>query len=156
GLGDALSGLTVDGCIEQDDRARGVEVPDIVVNLLEVPGVFACLDLQRDHRGAIQIVALTHRTIVVRAAIADREIEETELRIDRRRIPDRRATAHGMIGAGRPGLAAFLARSGQGEPAPLDLAGFGVERRQPAADAELAAGNAAVDHAVVIKWRAGD
>ena len=45
---------------------------------------------------------------------------------------------------------------GQRVPAPQDLAGLGVERGQAAAHAELAAGDAAVDDAVVVERGAGD
>ena len=126
------------------------------MHLLEVPGVFPGLGLQGHHGRAEQVVTFTHRAIVIRPAIADREVDEAEFGIERRRIPDRGATAHRMVGAGRPGLAAFLARTRQRKPAPHDLAGLGIERGQPAADAKLAARDPAVDHAVIVERRAGD
>jgi len=56
GFRDAFSRLAVDHGVEQHDRARGIVVPEIVVHLLEVPGVFAGLGLQGHHGRAEQIV----------------------------------------------------------------------------------------------------
>src|SRR5437667_297910 len=156
GLGDALARLAVDHGIEEHDRAGRVVVPDVVVDLLEVPDVLAGLRLQRDHRRAEQVVALAHRAVVIRPAVAGREVEEAELRIERGRVPDRGAAAHRMVGAGRPGLAATLPRPGQRVPAPLDLAGLGVQRGDAPTHAELAARDAAVHEALVVEWRARD
>src|SRR5438132_11521872 len=156
GLGDALARLAVDHGIEEHDRAGRVVVPDVVVDLLEVPDVLAGLRLQRDHRRAVQVVALAHRAVVIRPAVAGCEVEEAELRIERGRVPDRGAAAHRMVGAGRPGLAATLPRPGQRVPAPLDLAGLGVQRGDAPTHAELAARDAAVHEALVVEWRARD
>src|SRR2546425_4604328 len=156
GFGDALARLAVDHGIEEHDRAGRVVVPDVVVDLLEVPDVLAGLRLQRDHRRAVQVVALAHRAVVIRPAVAGCEVEEAELRIERGRVPDGGAAAHRMVGAGRPGLAATLPRPGQRVPAPLDLAGPGVQRGDAPTHAELAARDAAVHEAVVVERRAGD
>src|SRR5262249_56663772 len=59
-------------------------------------------------------------------------------------------------GAGRRGVVAEFAGSRQRVPAPPDPAGLGVERREPTADAELAAGDTAVHEPVVVERRAGD
>jgi hypothetical protein len=59
-----------------------------------------------------------------------------------------------MIGACRPGVAADLARAGEGVPTPQDVAGFGIESRQPASYAEFPSGVAAVDDPLIIKRRA--
>src|SRR5438876_9634800 len=151
GLGDALARLAVGHGIEEHDRAGRVVVPDVVVDLLEVPDVLAGLRLQRDHRRAEQVVALAHRAVVIRPAVAGREVEEAELRIERGRVPDRGAAAHRMVGAGRPGLAATLPRPGQRVPAPLDLAGLGVQRGDAPTHAEFASRDAGVHEAVVVE-----
>src|SRR5262249_12001247 len=156
GLRDALAWLAVDHGVEQHHRARRVVVPDVVVDLLEVPDVFAGLRLQRDHRRAEQIVALAHRAVVVGSAVARREVNEPELWIEGGRVPDRGASAHRVVRAGWPRVAAEFAGSRQRVPAPPDLAGLGVERREPTADAELAAGDTAVYEPVVVERRAGD
>src|ERR1700730_7526294 len=106
------SRLAVDHGVEEDHRARSVVVPNVVMHLLEVPGVLSGLGLQRDDRGAEQIVSFAHRTVVIRPAIADGKIDKPELRIERRRVPDRATPAAEMIGAGRPGVGADLSRPG--------------------------------------------
>ena len=92
-LGDALARLAVDHRVEQDDRARRIVVPDVVVHLLVVPGIGAGLGVDREDRGAEQIVAFAHRSVVIRPAIADGKVDEAELRIERRGVPDRRPAA---------------------------------------------------------------
>src|SRR5262249_15103612 len=57
---------------------------------------------------------------------------------------------------GRPSVAAELSRTRQRVPSPQDLAGLRVQRGQTTADTELAAGDAAVDDAVVVERRAGN
>ena len=52
GLGNSLARLTVDDGVEENDGARQVVIPDVVVHLLEVPGVFARLGVQCDNGGA--------------------------------------------------------------------------------------------------------
>src|SRR5437016_5107387 len=61
-----------------------------------------------------------------------------------------------MIRAGRPSVAADLARARQGVPLPQDLARLGVECGQAATHPEFAAGDAAIDDAVEIERRASD
>src|SRR5262249_13269420 len=56
GLGDAQAPLAVVDLIEQHDRRGTIEVPQIVMHLLEVPGVFA-LERHRHDRGREQVVA---------------------------------------------------------------------------------------------------
>jgi hypothetical protein len=48
GLGNRVARLGVNGGVEEDDRARRVIILDIVVDLLEVPGVLAGLRVQGD------------------------------------------------------------------------------------------------------------
>src|SRR5215472_4190540 len=156
GLGDALPRLAVDHRVEQYDRADCIIIPDVVVHFLEMPGVFPALGLQRNDRGAEQIIAVAHRPVEIGTAIAGGKVNEPELGIECRGIPDRRATTHGMISVRWPGLRAGFAESGQRVPTPKNRPGLGIERRQPATHAELAAGYPAVNNAVVIKRRARD
>src|SRR5271166_929235 len=108
GFGDALARHAVDDGVEQHDRACRVIVPDVVMHLLEMPDILARLGLERHQRRAEQVVALAHRTVVIRSAIADREVDKAELGIERRRVPDGGAAAHRMVGARRPGVAPDL------------------------------------------------
>src|SRR5262249_30114730 len=57
-LEQALARLTVVGLIEHPRRARRVEVPDVGVDLLEVPLVLAGLVVEGDDRAGEQVVAL--------------------------------------------------------------------------------------------------
>src|SRR5262249_41003838 len=51
-LGDTLSRLAIDHRVEQDDRAHRIIVPEVMVDLLEMPDIFSGLGLERDDRGA--------------------------------------------------------------------------------------------------------
>src|SRR5262249_30027045 len=111
-FGNPFARLSVDNRVERDHRARGVAVPGLAVNALDAPAVLTAPGLQGDGRGAEQVVTLAHRAVIVRAAIADREVNEPEFWVQRRRIPDCRSAAHRMVGAGWPGLAPDLAWAG--------------------------------------------
>ena len=77
--------------------------------------------------------AHAHRSIEIGTTIARGEVDEPELRIERRSVPDGRAAPHRMIGIGRPRICAELTGAGQGVRSALeDLAGLGVERSEPA------------------------
>ena len=114
-FGDGLDRLAIDRRVVQDGRARRVEVPDIVVHLLEVPRVGA-IHVQRDHRHAEQVVARSHGAVVVRAGVARGEVDQPEVRIDRRVLPDGRATV--LVG--------------------LRLDRIGIVRRRPRVAADVA------------------
>src|SRR5207302_7164310 len=47
-LRDAFAWLAVDHGVEKDDRARRVIIPDVVMHLLEMPGVLAGLGVHRE------------------------------------------------------------------------------------------------------------
>ncbi len=163
-LRDALAHLAFVHLLEQDHRARAVEIPQVVVHLLEVPGIFA-FERHRHDRGAEQIIARTIGADAngLRSWLAGREIDEAEIRIDRRCLPNIGATLFpgvgfdgiGIVGL-RPGVGAELAGGRDGPEAPFFLAGLGVERREEAARLPISAGNAGIDHAVVEQRRGGD
>src|SRR5439155_14828557 len=156
GLCDAFARLPVDHGVEKNDRAGRVIVPEVVVHLLEMPGIFAGLGLQRENRGGEQIVPLAHRPVVVGAGIAGREIDQPELWIECRRIPDRASAVHPGIALGRPAIAADFAGAGYRMGPPQDLPGFSIERGQAAADPQFTSGDAAVDNALVVERGTGD
>ncbi len=79
--------------VEQHDGARRVEVPDVVVHLLEVPLQLAGLHVERDDRRGVEVLAGPLATEPVGSRVAGREVEEPEIRIDGGRLPDRRAAA---------------------------------------------------------------
>ena len=131
GFGDPLARLTVDHGVEENDRARRVIVPDVMVHFLKVPDIFPGLGLQSDDRDTEEVVAFAPRAVVVGPAIAGGEINEAELRIESRRVPDRRSTAHRMVGAGRPSVVADLAHARQGIPSPADLGAIWPHPKSP-------------------------
>ena len=73
--------------VDEDRRARGVEVPDIVRDVLVVPLVLAGVEIDRDERIGIEIVAGANRAIQVRRRIADHEVHRMRLPVDGRRHP---------------------------------------------------------------------
>src|SRR6516225_9112487 len=102
------------------------------MDLLEMPGVLAGLGIHCDHRGAEQVVSFAYCPVVVRAAVASREVYQPELWIERWRVPDRGSSAHIGIAASRPGIAAVIVWPWKGIESPQYFAGLGVERRQAA------------------------
>src|SRR5215472_1875169 len=59
-----------------------------------MPDIFAALCLPRDNRGAKQVVTFAHRPVIIGPAITSREVDQTELRVERRGIPYWRAASH--------------------------------------------------------------
>src|SRR4029077_14425940 len=127
GFGNALTRPAIDHRIEEHDRAGGIVVPDVVVHLLEVPDILAGLGLQGHHRGAEQVIARAHRTVMIWRTIACREVDEPEFRIGGGCVPDWCPAPHRMVGAGRPGVTAELAGPRQGIRPPKDGAGLRVQ-----------------------------
>ena len=156
GFGDALARLAIDHRVEEDHRARGIIVPEIMVYLLEVPDVLAGLGLQGDHRGTEQVVTLAHRPVMIRTTVARDEVDEPEFRIEGGRVPYRRPTAHRVIGAGRPGVTAKLARSRHRKPSPQNGAGLRVQGGEATPHTILASSDAAINNTVVVEGSAGD
>src|SRR6266508_181323 len=142
--------------VEQDDGTRRVVVPDVVVHLLEVPLELARLQVERADRRRIEVLAGALAAEPVRAGVAGRDVEEPELRVDRRRLPDRPAAAEVLLRARGPRIAARLARSRGCVPTPHGLPGRGVERLQERPRSILGADDADVDLPVDIGRRSGD
>ena len=98
--------------VEQHDGIRRVVVPDVVMHLLEVPAVLAGLRVDRDDRDAEEVVAGAHGAVEIGARVARREVDEPELGIDGRRLPDGRAAVLPRVVVLRPGVVAGLAGPG--------------------------------------------
>src|SRR5207244_12472627 len=60
GFGNALAPLAVYYRVEEYHWARGIIVPDVVVNLLKVPHILAGLRFQGDPRAAKRVIARAH------------------------------------------------------------------------------------------------
>src|SRR5581483_3205723 len=91
------------------------------------------------------------------------EIDQAEIGIDRGRLPDIGAALLVGVGADRigivrrrPGVGADAAWLRHGPEMPQLLAGFCIQRSELAARAAVAAGDAGIDRAFVIKRRRGD
>ena len=129
-LGEAL--LPVD--VEQDDGARAVVVPDVVVDLLVVPAVLSGLGVDRDDRGREQVVALALAAVQVGGGVPGGEVEQAELGVDGRASarPERRPSSTRRCPG--PRVVARLAGRRDGPEAPLQLARRRVERGDAAAE----------------------
>ena len=149
GLREGLDRLAVDDHVEQDRLLAVVVVPDVVVHLLVVPGELSRLEIQRDDRVGEQVGAGPLRAVA--EGVPDRGVEQAELGVDGRRLPDAPAVAP-AADPGRagdvPALVVLVLRNGV--EVPDDLAGLRVDGEHVAArDHALAAGRADVEDAVV-------
>ena len=62
--GDRLAVLVLD--VDEDRRADGVKIPNVMRNVLEVANVFARIEIKRDERVRIKVVARTQRAVEIR------------------------------------------------------------------------------------------
>src|SRR5581483_7443814 len=106
-----------------------------------------------DRRG-VEVLARALAAVPVGARVAGGEVDEPELRVDRRRLPDRRAAP--QVLALRPRARAGIAGAGGRVPAPALLAARGVELLHERARAVLGADDADVDLPVRIEGGGGD
>ncbi len=156
--------------IHQDWRARRVEVPHVMRDVLVVPLVLAGVEVDRHHRVGKQIVAGTYCAIKVRRGVPNHEVHRARFPVDRWRHPH--AAAERLVEvatllskllllgidiafkvpAGRiPGRPhAFLSGFGNRVEGPKQLTCAGVERFHEAANAVLTPVGAnqylAIDH----------
>src|SRR5207244_6302991 len=82
---------------EQHGGLRAVVIPDVVVDFLEMPAGLAGPEVERDYGGGEEIVAWTVLAQDVRSGIASRHVDEPQVRVDRGRVPDRRAASLELI-----------------------------------------------------------
>jgi hypothetical protein len=114
------------------------------------------LVVERDHRGGEQVLTGAVAAVVVRPCVAGREVEEPEVRVDRRRLPDRCAARLPRVARLRPCVVARFPRPRDRVEAPKLLARGCVVRCDAAARAELAARDARDHLAVDVERRVGD
>src|SRR5207248_2457198 len=70
----SLPESSVDHDIEQNDRAWPVVIPQVMVDLLEVPFVFSGPGIDGDHRRREQVVAFAYPAVKIRSGIACGEV----------------------------------------------------------------------------------
>ena len=121
------------------------------MDLLEVPAVLAGLRLDRDHRDAEQIVAGPHRAVEIGAGVARREVDETELGVDGRCLPDGRAAVFPRVVVGGPRVVTDLAGARDRIERPAQLTGARVVRFDASAGSAVAARETRDDEPVVIE-----
>ena len=126
------------------------------MHLLEVPAVLARLRLDRDHRDAEQVVAWAHRAVQIGAGVARREVDEPELGIDGRRLPDGRAAVLPRVVVARPSVVAEFAGARDRIERPHELAVARVVRLHAAAARAVAAREARDHEPVVVERRGRD
>src|SRR6202030_905001 len=129
---DCLAGLTVDGDVVEQVDADLVVIPSIVGRVLEVPDELAGIDVERDRRIGVEVVARSRLRIHLRYWIAGAPDGQPGRRIVGTGLPDAATAGLPSVVLVLPGLAARLARLGHHVPAPKLVAGLGVERREPA------------------------
>ena len=113
--------------LEQAGRRRQVVVPQLVVDVLEVPRQLAGRDVEGDGRVREEVVAGAVAAVEVRAGAADGHVDEAPLLVDGEGerphvVPD--AVAPALVA---PGLAAEVGLGGQGRELPPQVAGRRVE-----------------------------
>ena len=127
--------------VHQDRSRHLVPVPRVVPVVLVKRAQLACVGVQRDHRGRVEIVAGALIAHPLRP-VAGAPVREIELGIEAARDPDGRATRLPRIAL--PGLGARLARRRYRERLPGRRARAGIQRLDETADPELTARDA--DH----------
>src|SRR5439155_24061388 len=115
---------------EEERGLRAVVVPDVVVDLLEVPDRLAVLQLESDERGGEDVVADAVLAEDVRSGVAGDEIDQPQCRIDCGRIPDSSAASEVRV-------TRVAVRIG-GREVPDDSPGARVEGEDLATDLEFA------------------
>ena len=121
------------GDIHQHRRGRIVEVPDVVVDRLEMPHPLAGLDVEREDAGAEQVVAGPEAAEEVDRRRIGRNVDEPARRIGRHRRP-RRHVAGPLPRVVLPRLVAELAGPRNDVELPQVLAALGVVGEDVARD----------------------
>ncbi len=92
----------------------------------------------------------------VRSRVARREVQQSQLRIHRWRLPDRRAATHPRIAVLRPALVTWLPRRRHCVEDPAQRTGLRIKSPDAPACPHLPAVEADDDHALVVQGRRRD
>lgn len=153
---EALAHLAVDFGVVKNERRAEIGFPDVVMDDLVMPFQLTGLDVERDDGVGKEIVACAQLAAELRNGIADAEVCEAQLRIDRRGHPHAAAARLPVLVILRPGLVTFMALVGNDVEGPLLLAGLGVQPDDAPAQPEVAVRHAGNEHAVRVGRRRGD
>ena len=126
------------------------------MHLLKVPAILSRLELDRQHRRRVQVVAGADGAVVIRRGVAGREVHEAELEIDGRRLPDSRAAVLPHVAVLRPRLVTGLAGTGNRVEGPQQTPVLRVVRLDAAARAPIAACKTHDDPAIDVQRRRRD
>src|SRR5260370_1021462 len=143
-VGDELARLPGDVAVDQDVGADLVVVPHVTGRELEIPVHVAGVGIVGDGAVGVEIVARPIGRVEHRHRIAGAPDRLVGGGIVGAGHPDGAAAGLPRIGVALPGLAAGLAGRRNGEFAPHQLAGGGIETSNPVAHALVAIGGAAV------------
>src|SRR5690242_2407071 len=97
------------------------------MHLLVVPAVLSGLGLDSHHRDREQVVAGADAAVEIRPRVAGGEVDEAEVGIDGRSLPNAGSAVFPGLAILRPGVVAELARTGDGVERPDEAAILGVE-----------------------------
>src|SRR5262249_35732364 len=89
-----LAALVLD--VDQNRRADRIQVPHVVGDILEVANVLASVEIERDERVSVEVVARALRAVEVGRGIAHHEIDAVGGKVDRRILPH--AAAERLVG----------------------------------------------------------
>ena len=98
--------------VEQRRRRRGIGVPQIVVNRLEVPDVLAGLCLDRDDRVPVEVRARPVAPVVARNRRGERQVDEAALGVGREEERPRVGTQPALPAIARPRVVPDVVRLG--------------------------------------------
>ena len=138
--------LAMKSSVDEHWRLVRVPVVEIMGRELIVPLQPPCIRIEREHRGAVQVVALALISVVVGTRIARGPVEQPRLRIVRTRQPRRGASV--LDRAANPRLRAVLTRRRHRPESPDAFAGRRTVSVEKSADAFVSAGYAG-DHEIV-------
>ncbi len=148
--------LAVDFGIDEDVAANLVVVVVVIRRVLEMPRDPAVRDIEGDRAVGVKVVARTIARIVGRNRIARTPIGQIGRRIISAGAEERAAAGLPGIVVVFPGFAAGFAGRWDGKGLPFRLAGLGIERCQPVAQAAVAAGAADHDRILERERRGGE
>jgi hypothetical protein len=133
-LRDGRDGLAVAADVEQGGRRSEIVVPDVVMNELLVPELFAGAGVEGNEGVAVEVVAGAVGAVEVVGGGAEGGVEDAAGGVEGEEAPGVGAGAV-FVGAGGPGVAAGFAGAGDGVEGPEQFAGDGV----PGADVAVGA-----------------